>query len=77
MVDRSAYKVGVVVSIGDCGSKSSLRVCEVNVGDENNPVTVVTAAKNVREGSRLVPSFREYGVHSFRRKGWYYQVSRD
>ena len=54
MPDLSSYKVGVVVTIEDCGSSKgkTLRACKVNVGDEANPITVVTAASNVREGSR-------------------------
>ena len=54
MPDLSLYKVGVVLSLQDCGSSrgKTLRACQVNVGDEANPVTVVTAASNVREGSR-------------------------
>lgn len=55
MVDRSLYKVGLVLSVHDCGGqKSKLRACKVNIGDESNPITVVTAAMNVREGSRYV-----------------------
>ena len=56
MPDLSSYKVGVVLSVEDCGSSKgkSLRACKVNVGDEDNPITVVTAASNVRQGSRQV-----------------------
>jgi tRNA-binding EMAP/Myf-like protein len=60
MPDINQYKVGVVLSIEECGSgqsNKSLRSCRVNVGDEGNPITVVTAATNVREGSRLVPQY--------------------
>uniref|UniRef100_A0A6U3BZ72 tRNA-binding domain-containing protein n=1 Tax=Entomoneis paludosa TaxID=265537 RepID=A0A6U3BZ72_9STRA len=57
MADLSEYKVGIVLSVEDCtggGNKSKpLRACQVNVGDEANPITVVTAASNVREGSRV------------------------
>ena len=56
MPDLSSYKVGVVLSVQDCGASKgkSLRACQVNVGDEANPITVVTAASNVRQGSRQV-----------------------
>lgn len=60
MVDRSLYKVGVVTSISPCtsGSASSkkLRACQVilSENDDGDIVTVVTAATNVREGSRYV-----------------------
>ena len=52
MPDLSLYKVGVVLSVEDCGSSKgkTLRACRVNVGDAE--LTVVTAASNVREGSR-------------------------
>ena len=56
MADISQYKVGLVLSIEDCGSQKSnktLKACKVNLGDEGSPVTVVTSANNVREGSRL------------------------
>jgi tRNA-binding EMAP/Myf-like protein len=59
MAGRSHYKVGVVVSAESCGSQKSgksLKACKVNVGDAQNLVTVVTAASNVREGSRFVAS---------------------
>ena len=55
MVDISEYKVGVVLSLEECGGKSKgkpLKACKVNIGDESNPITVVTSASNVREGSR-------------------------
>jgi tRNA-binding EMAP/Myf-like protein len=54
MVDRSLYKVGVVVSCQNTGEKGQkpMKVCLVNIGDEGNPLTVVTSATNVREGSR-------------------------
>lgn len=48
---RKDYKVGVVLGIEPCG-KSSLRACQVDIGGDS-PITVVTAATNVREGSRL------------------------
>jgi tRNA-binding EMAP/Myf-like protein len=59
MVDRTQYKVGIVVSVESCGNQKSgktLKACKVNVGDDQNLVTVVTAATNVREGSRSVPA---------------------
>ena len=54
MVDISEYKVGVVLSLDECGKSKGkpLKACKVNVGDESNPVTIVTSASNVREGSR-------------------------
>jgi tRNA-binding EMAP/Myf-like protein len=54
-IDVSQYKVGVVLSLEECGKNKSgtLRACKVNVGDDVAPVTIVTAATNVREGSRL------------------------
>ena len=55
MVDVSAYKVGVVLSLDECGMARGkpLKACKVNVGGESNPVTIVTSASNVREGSRV------------------------
>uniref|UniRef100_A0A7S2HDZ5 tRNA-binding domain-containing protein n=1 Tax=Helicotheca tamesis TaxID=374047 RepID=A0A7S2HDZ5_9STRA len=57
MVDTSAYKVGVVVSLEGCGGKSksgkALKACQVNIG-EDEPIAVVTSASNVRENSRVV-----------------------
>ena len=55
MVDRSEYKVCLVLSVEECGKTKSgkvLKSCQVNVGDEDNPITIVTSAPNVREGSR-------------------------
>ena len=56
MPDLSEYKVGVVLSVEDCGNQSknakARKACKVNVGDESNPITVVTSANNVRVGSR-------------------------
>ena len=58
MVDVSQYKVGIVLSLEGCGGKTksgkALKACKVNVGDEANPVTVVTSASNVRTDSRVV-----------------------
>ena len=65
-VDISQYKVGVVLSLEDCGKckggGKSLRACKIRVGgvddnnfdDENDVVTVVTSAPNVRLKSRSV-----------------------
>ena len=54
----SEYKVGVVESIEDCsgggGKSKALRSCQINIGDVDKPITVVTSASNVREGSRYV-----------------------
>lgn len=57
MVDVSQYKVGEVLSLEGCGNAKAkngkaLKACKVNVGDPENPVTIVTAASNVRHGSR-------------------------
>ena len=57
MADVSQYKVGVVISVQECGKSNNkpLRSCQVNVGDGvDQKVTVVTSASNVREGSRYV-----------------------
>ena len=58
MIDVSAYKVGLIVQIKDCGSCKTkgklLRECQIriNPNDEADLITVVTSAANVREGSR-------------------------
>jgi tRNA-binding EMAP/Myf-like protein len=49
---RSEYKVGVVLSLELCGKNDQLKACQVNIDDRAPPITVVTAAANVREGSR-------------------------
>jgi tRNA-binding EMAP/Myf-like protein len=55
MADTSQYKVGIVLSVEEKkGGGKPLKVCSVNIGDEGNPMTVVTAASNVRQGSRCV-----------------------
>ncbi|KAL7462919.1 hypothetical protein ACHAXS_003294 [Conticribra weissflogii] len=58
MADTSQYKVGKVLSVDTKSAKGGggkpLRACSVDVGDEGNPITVVTSASNVREGSRIV-----------------------
>lgn len=58
MVDRSGYKVGVVLSIQDVPAKKggkSLKACQIDVGTaEEDGIPVVTAAPNVRVGSRIV-----------------------
>lgn len=55
MADTSQYKVGIVLSIDMKGSSGQkpLKACSVNVGGDE-PITVVTSASNVREGSRIV-----------------------
>ena len=55
MPDISEYKVGVILSLEECGKAKgkTLKACRVNVGDADNPITVVTSASNVREGSRV------------------------
>lgn len=58
MVDTSQYKVGIVLSVENKGvaGQKPLKVCSVNIGNDDGgePITVVTNAANVREGSRLV-----------------------
>lgn len=57
MSGRSEYKVGVVLSVEECSKSKggkTLRACKVNIGDADNPITVVTAASNVRDNSRIV-----------------------
>jgi tRNA-binding EMAP/Myf-like protein len=49
---RSEYRVGVVLSLEPCGRNNQLKACQVNIDDGAPPITVVTAAPNVREGSR-------------------------
>lgn len=55
MADTSQYKVGVVLSVESkaVSGKKPLKVCSVNVGGDE-PISVVTSASNVREGSRCV-----------------------
>lgn len=52
------YKVGVILTLENCSSSTkggkALKVCRVNIGDPGNCIIVVTAAPNVREGSRCV-----------------------
>lgn len=54
MVDISEYKVGVILSLEESAKKGgkSLRICVIDVGS-GEPLTVVTSAPNVREGSRV------------------------
>lgn len=65
-IDLSQYKVGVILSLEDCGKCKSggkaLRACKIRVGGTDNDnydgdsdiVSVVTSAPNVREFSRVV-----------------------
>ena len=63
-VDISQYKVGVIISLEDCGScrGKALRACKIRIGGTDDStydeatdiVTVVTSAPNVREKSRVV-----------------------
>lgn len=64
-VDVSQYKVGLVLSLEDCGKCKSggkpLRACKIIIGgsdgdynEETDVVTVVTSAPNVRQHSRVV-----------------------
>lgn len=60
VVDRSQYKVCVVLSVEACKGKSGgkpLKACKVDVVgngsvEDESMITVVTSAPNVREGSR-------------------------
>ena len=60
MVDRSSYKVGVVLTVEEVSGKKGnnnkpLKVCRIDIGDdEDGGIPVVTNAPNVREGSRIV-----------------------
>ena len=61
-IDLSQYKVGIVLSLEECGkckgnNSKVLRSLKVQVGegqgeDEEDVVTVVTSANNIREQSR-------------------------
>jgi tRNA-binding EMAP/Myf-like protein len=55
MADLSQYKVGVVLSAAPCPTSTGnkpLKACKFKIGEDLDPITVVTAATNVREGSR-------------------------
>jgi tRNA-binding EMAP/Myf-like protein len=58
MLDRSDYKVGVVLSCEEAAKKKGSRpliILKVDVGNgKEDGVPVVTNAPNVREGSRVV-----------------------
>lgn len=61
MAAISQYKIGVIVSLEDCGScknrGKSLKACTIRIhpdADSLDTITVVTSATNVREGSRIV-----------------------
>lgn len=58
MPDISEYKVGVVLATESLGAKTksskALTSCTVNVGGDGEPLTIVTSATNVREGSRII-----------------------
>ena len=62
MVDRSSYKVGVVLTVEEVSGKKGgsnnkpLKVCRIDIGssEEEGGIPVVTNAPNVREGSRIV-----------------------
>jgi len=46
--------VGVILEVEPIPKKAKLKKLKVNVGDEENPLTIVTNAKNVEEGRRVV-----------------------
>lgn len=63
MVDTTLYKVGVIKHLEGCGNCKSkngkaLKACKVQIlpgiDDDENFITVVTSASNVRIGSRIV-----------------------
>ena len=57
MADTSQYKVGIVLSVENktISGKKPLKICSINIGnDDGEPITVVTNATNVRDGSRIV-----------------------
>jgi tRNA-binding EMAP/Myf-like protein len=56
MADISEYRVGVVLSVENSEVKGGkgVKICSIDVGDPSHqPLTVVTTAPNVREGSRV------------------------
>jgi tRNA-binding EMAP/Myf-like protein len=63
MVDTSQYKVGIVLSVENKAvpGKKPLKICSIDIGNATDgggggegPITVVTNATNVRDGSRIV-----------------------
>lgn len=60
MADTSLYKVGIVLSVENkiVSGKKPLKVCSIDIGSNDEggggPITVVTNATNVRDGSRIV-----------------------
>lgn len=57
MADTSQYKVGVVLAVENktVPGKKPLKVCSIDIGNSDvDPITVVTNATNVRDGSRIV-----------------------
>lgn len=61
MVDITLYKVGVIQTLEGCGNHKAkngkaLKACKVRISpvESEELITVVTAASNVREGSRVV-----------------------
>lgn len=54
-IDVSQYRVGIVQSLEECGSSrgQTLKACKIKIS-EDEIVSVVTAAPNVRVDSRVV-----------------------
>lgn len=59
MADISEYRVGLILAVSEADGSSkkagkSLKVCSIDMGAGGaDPITVVTSAPNVREGSRV------------------------
>ena len=51
------YKVGLVLSAEPATGNKNLTACSIDIGDADAPITVVTAASNVKEGSRYEHMF--------------------
>ncbi len=62
-IDLSQYKIGVILSLEDCGNckkgGKALRACKIQIGGDDEVLTVVTSAPNVREKSRYGEFIRQ------------------